>query len=201
MCVKTDGLKLVPQGVFIVWDWEWSDSEPDSSESEHEVVNTYCSTDGDINPFLQSESETESEAASGTAIVPAELTHTIIFKCMGTNYHPESQNALSKAAELIKKGHDVPIKLSKEPDNIYDSQAIAFQCQLEGHWVRIGYIVREALPSVHKALTEKKIITVRFDWVKYLVTWSKSGPGFYAGIKISLNGEWPKEVWQCRSTR
>ena len=128
MCVKTDGLKLIPQGVFIVWDWEWSDSEPDSSESENEVVSTYCSTDGDINPFLQSESETECEAASGTAIVPAELTHTIIlFKCMGTNYHPESSNALSKAAELIKKGHDVPIKLSKEPYNIYDSQAIAFQ--------------------------------------------------------------------------
>ena len=61
--------------------------------------------------------------------------------------------------------------------------------------------MREVLPSVHKALTEKKIITVRFDWVKYIVNWSKSGPGFYAGIKISLNGEWPKEVWQCRSTR
>ena len=73
MCVKTDGLKLVPQGVFIVWDWEWSDSEPDSSESEHEVVSTYRSTDGDINPYLLSESETESETASGTAIVPATL--------------------------------------------------------------------------------------------------------------------------------
>ena len=76
-----------------------------------------------------------------------ELTHTITFKCMGTNYHPESQNALSKVAELMKKGHVVPVQLSKEPDNVYDSQAIAFQCQLEGHWIRIGYVVKEALKN------------------------------------------------------
>ena len=86
-----------------MWDWEWSDSEPDSSESEHEVVSTYCSTDGDINPYLQSESETESEAASGTMIVPAELTHTIIFKCMETNYHPESQKLYQKLQNSSRK--------------------------------------------------------------------------------------------------
>ena len=55
MCVKLDGLKLVTQGVFVVWDWEWSDLEPDSSESNQESIGTYCSGDGDVNLYLQSE--------------------------------------------------------------------------------------------------------------------------------------------------
>ncbi len=119
---------------------------------------------------------------------------------MGSNYHPESQSALSKVSELLSNGQVVPVQLSKEPDNEYDSQAIAFQCQLESHWRRIGYVVKEALPDVHDALNKKKIVSINFDWVKYLVNWSKSGPGFYAGIKILLNGKWPVQVWHCRST-
>lgn len=162
MCVKIDHLQLVPQGVFLVWEWEWSDSEPDSAESEQESMNTYCSADGDVNPYLQSESEpevtSEPEADSGLP----RLTHTITFKCMGTTYHPESQDALAKVADLMKTGQEVPVKLVKEPDNKYDSRAITFQCQLGGHWIRIGYIVKEALEHVHKAIAEKKIINVKF---------------------------------------
>ena len=29
MCMK---MKLVPQGVFVVWEWEWSDSVLDSDD-------------------------------------------------------------------------------------------------------------------------------------------------------------------------
>ena len=112
-----------------------------------------------------------------------EITLTITFKCMGTTYHPESRDALFKVADLIKKGQDIPVKLVKEPDNIYDSM---FQCNLDGP---LGTYRLEALEHVHKAMMEKKIINVKFDWVKYLVIWSKSAPGFYAGIKVSLNGE------------
>lgn len=113
MCVKLDGLKLVSQGVFIVWNWEWSDNEP---ESESESVSTHCSVDGNINPYLQSESESDSE----TGVLP-EITHTITFKCMGTKYHQESQEALAKVAALMKEGKEVPVKLVKEPENQYDS--------------------------------------------------------------------------------
>ena len=76
MCVKLDGLKLVPQGVFVVWDWEWSDSEPDSSESDQESISTYCSGDGDVNPYLQSEPEADSDAevASGPLLYQSSPT-------------------------------------------------------------------------------------------------------------------------------
>ena len=62
-------------------------------------------------------------------------------------------------------------------------------------------VVCEALDFVHNALVAKKIIHVKFAWVKFLIKWARSGPGFYAGIDIALNGKWPREVCRCASTR
>ena len=101
---------------------------------------------------------------------------------------------------LLEHGEQVPVKIVPEPDNQYDSKAIAFQCKVDSKWHKIGYIVREALDDVHRALVQKKIISVKFAWAKYLVVWMRSGPGYYAGINIALNGEWSHEVCRCAST-
>lgn len=93
------------------------------------------------------------------------------------------------------------MKIEPEPENQYDSKAIAFKCELDGNWHRIGYIVRECFDHVHNALAGHTIMSVRFPWVKYLVCWTRSGPGFYAGVIITIGGEWPKEVVHCASTR
>lgn len=61
-------------------------------------------------------------------------------------------------------------------------------------------IVRECLDHVHSALAGHRIMSVHFSWVKYLVCWTRSGPGFYAGVNIAISGEWPKEVVRCAST-
>ena len=37
-------------------------------------------------------------------------------------------------------------------------------------------------------------------WIKYHVLWLRSGPGFYAGINVALNGEWPPVVMRHSST-
>ena len=49
-------------------------------------------------------------------------------------------------------------------------------------------IVREALDPVHVAIQNRHIISVKFLWVSYLVSWSRSGPGYYAGISLSKEG-------------
>ena len=88
-----------------------------------------------------------------------------------------------------------------EHDNPYNSKAIAFKCQLDGKWHRIGYIVRECLDHVHEAKAGNKIVSVEISWVKYLICWSRCGPGYYAGIDITIQGEWASEVVRCASTR
>lgn len=146
---KVDNLKLVPHGVFIVWDWEWSDSSSgDESAPEQNVA---------LNHHLQSSSESESEEGKEQSELAAPLpTHAVTFKCIGSTHHPDAQEALARAVSMINKGEVVPVRMIKEPDNQYDSKAIAFQCLLDNKWIRIGYIVKEALDHVHKALDDNK---------------------------------------------
>ena len=194
--MKTSGLHLVPQGVLVVWEWEWQDDDTDIdhiSESSAEDVG-HCHH----NPHIQSDPESDSEEETDFQL-PSQ-THTVTFKCIGTTHDLNSQEVLRSVNTLLGSG-EVPVKIVPEPDNQYDSKAIAFQCKVDGKWHRIGYIVREALDNVHRALMQKKIISVKFAWVKYLVIWMRSGPGYYAGINIAIDGEWSQEVCRCASTR
>lgn len=44
------------------------------------------------------------------------------------------------------------------------------------------------------------IVGIQFDWIRFITHWSRSGPGWYCGIKITKKGDWPKEVVRCAST-
>ena len=195
--MKTSGLHLVPQGALVIWESEWQDDDTDIdhiSESSAEDVG-HCHH----NPHIQSDPESDSEEETDFQL-PSQ-THTVTFKCIGTTHDLNSQEVLRSVNTLLGSGEEVPVKIVPEPDNQYDSKAIAFQCKVDGKWHRIGYIVREALDNVHRALMQKKIISVKFAWVKYLVIWMRSGPGYYAGINIAIDGEWSQEVCRCASTR
>ena len=95
----------------------------------------------------------------------------------------------------------VPVNLFPEPDNNYDSRAIAFKCFIDDQWQPIGYVVKEALDDVHNALSSNEIVNIHFVRARYLVTRTRSGPGYFAGINISKRGRWSRVVCQVASTR
>ena len=79
-------------------------------------------------------------------------------------------------------------------DNAFDANAIAFTCNADGNWKRIGYVVSEALPDVNDTLMKKQN---HFDWIKYIVYFKS--PGWYAGIIITKNGNWSNTVMDSSS--
>ena len=89
------------------------------------------------------------------------------------------------------------MRLKREPKNPKDSRAIAFECKPSDQYIRIGYIVREALDAVHDAMDQNKIVRVSFDYVKFVVQFKDRG--WYAGITITRQGEWPACVLRCRA--
>ena len=124
----------------------------------------------------------------------------MVFKCIGSNKDTNSQEVLRQVAQKRENGDVVEVKLRPEPTNPVDSRAIAFVCYHNGVWQRIGYVVKECTDAVHSALARNLIVTVEFSWVKYIVHWSRSGPGWYAGIKIVKMGSWPADVVRAGST-
>ena len=124
--------------------------------------------------------------------------HTITFKCIGSVKNLAYQSALAQVSKYLSKGEIVPVKLLPEPLNPVDTQAVAFICELNGEWKQIGYVVHEAL-DVNEGLKKQLIVDTKFNWVKYITAWKRSGPGWYAGINITIKGRWSAAVHNSAS--
>ena len=68
---------------------------------------------------------------------------------------------------LLQAGTTVPVKVVPEPNNPFDSRALAFQCLVDNKWQVIGYLIKELCDIVHEALANNSIVSTRFSWVKY----------------------------------
>jgi len=125
-------------------------------------------------------------------LIPA-ITHTVTFKCIGVTKEKRYQDTLKYAKKRLDDGGArLPVKLQPEPENKYNSRTIAFMCQGNIGWQRIGYVERGLTDEVHSAINDGKILNVAFEWIRYSVHFST--PGWYAGICITCNGEWSLKV-------
>ena len=185
---------------IVIWEWELETALPlsstptdlDKEESESDQDESEHTRESDDEPECDQDTERNTRP---------ECIHTIIFKCIGSTREKMYQKVLEKARDRIQEGFTVPVRLTPEPYNMYDSEAVAFECSLDGEWKKVGYVVHEVLPEVHAALQEKKITGVKFAWIKWITAWSRSGQGYYAGIDISKKGYWEATVVSSRSTR
>ena len=161
-----------------------SDGEHDDSDNEEEEVNA-------VDVALSGSDDSSNEEEEDD--IPA-ITHSVVFKCIGCTKELRYQELLALASQKINKGETVPVKLEREPNNPYDSNAIAFMCHAEKDWERIGYVVSEALTDTNEAISNNKILKVYFSWIKYIVYYKQ--PGWYAGITVTRNGSWSRTVMQ-----
>lgn len=175
-------LRAVPdRGLPILWDW---------------LINRGDSDSGDQSP---AESPIPSPVLSDVSSEEDRNKESCVpFKCIGVTRDSHYQRILQQVKDRIKSGEQVPVKLMPEPDNVYDSRAIAFQCLHDRTWQTIGYVVIEACEEVHAAIKEGKITSVEFAWVKYKL-WKRS-PGYYTAINITRKGEWSPTVKKCCNT-
>ena len=120
--IDINDLILPKQGIVMIWKWRWTKDEPSKEERCDSVIQQPSKSDG------------EPEDSSDEAVKADERSHTIVFKCIGTNKTRDYQAVLQKARNLIASGLSVPVQLSPEPHNPYNSRAIAFTCYMDGQW-------------------------------------------------------------------
>lgn len=189
--VKT--MKVRSDGVLVIWKWEWvvnPEKQQDSESCNSPQSDSFCEeveTGGE---------DEESEETSASSACTPSITHAIVFKCIGAVRDKMSQRTLRVVRDRIDKGYTVPVKLQPEPDNFWDPKAIAFMCNVDEKWTRVGYVVSELADEVHEAIARNQIISVKFAWVKFMTRWEH---GMYAGIEIRRNGQWSSKVMARRS--
>lgn len=173
--VDLHSLSLLPDGILIVWKWDYQiqQSYPENTNDKGENDYNTSTTDG------------------------SEVTHTLTFKCIGSNKEQEYQDVLQSISQLPVGS--VPVKLCPEPNNPFDARAIAFVVILNGKEHRIGYVIRELVDEVRQSLSLIK--KVQFAWVKYIIEWPQCGPGYYCGVNITKAGTWSNNAAKYKSTR
>ncbi len=165
------------------------------TSSEIESEDPHASADRSDNTGLDGSDDEYSE----DPIEDQKLCQSCVdFKCIGVTRDPTYQSILLEVRDMMESGNTVPIKLCPDPDNLFDSNAIAFQCLLNSIWKTFGYVVSEICGEVLDTIESGNIISVEFTWVKYKL-WKKS-PGFYAAVRITRKGEWSRRVKHSRST-
>ena len=190
-------MNVQPAGVLVIWQWEWKFNS--TAEHEDDSSSDHSSDHSDmekVNSSPTSESDHGSVAEEDMTI-----PHTVTFKVIGCTKERVYQDILKKVRDIREEGQDIPIALVREPCNPFDCNAIAFQCKIDGKWKRVGYVVSEILSEVHTAIENSEILRVEFAWVKYISDWTRSGPGFFAGVKVTKKGQWSSRVVQAASTR
>lgn len=178
--VTVKHLSFPSEDVLVVWNWDWLTLLPSNAVLPTQV------------------SSLASTPMCATPDITTSIKHTLRFKCIRSTKELRYQEALADISLKLKNG-DVPVDLFLEPNNPFDAKAIAFKCEIGGSWKKIGYIVKEALDEVHKALKSNLVLSVKFGWVKFKMNWYKSGFGWYAGIDITKIGEWSSSTCMCAS--
>lgn len=176
--------------MVVIWKWKLitsgSDRESDTGKESSETQSTYGSDN--------SEFEAEEDRSAATS-------EQVVFKCIGATKSSSYQYVFERAQDIRATGSHVPVKLVHGPLNPHDSRAIAFKCEVDGQWQTIGYVVSELLEEVRAAINAGSILSVQFAWIRYITDWSRSSPGFFAGVEIAKQGEWSISAKRAASTR
>lgn len=163
-------------------------------EEEHLVVWEYTHVAVDELPDQESdcdEGELEVERVPETTNQEIEnVVHCLPFKVMGVTYNTMIQDHL-QAAKAVGSSV-VSVKLEVEPNNQYDSNAIAVFINYGSDWVKIGYIARELTRYIHPLLANGNIVSVDVKHIKFCIVYMRVG--YYITINITKKGQWEEQV-------
>ena len=121
-----------------------------------------------------------------------EAIHTSLFKVLGVCHHVERQKVLEQAYEFMYEyNRPVFAKLEKEPDNLYDQNAIGVYIMTDDEYCRAGYIASELTQHVHPHLNEHDF-DVSIEKITFCTKFLRVG--FYLTISLSKKGPWHKDV-------
>jgi hypothetical protein len=178
-------LKSLKDGLLIIWGWT------DSRDEEH-VQNDREESSCDDSPSTEADlSEDECGQTRETS--------TVNFKCVGVTRDSLYQETLKKAFLAIKDGKGVCVRLTPEPENPYDSHAVAFECLIDGCWKVFGYVIKELSDHVLDAISKGDIIHVDFAWIKYKIL-KTTGAGYYTAVRVTKKEEWAQIVHTLSDT-
>ena len=106
-----------------------------------------------------------------TGLPSDEVLYSETFSLKGSTFHKEFQHVLEKCKQIILENRSVEIKLSTEPVNVNDENAIVVQAKVSDCYLPIGYIPGRKIRKVDSAVNKNAITNVSLTRVQYTYIW------------------------------
>ena len=177
---------------FLLWQWEMMESLSDADASQESSTTLTSSSDewerssegeGDDVVILDEDTQDQEEAAASI--------HTVGFKVLGVTAFRQRQDMLYAALNIMSQGQNVDVVIKPEPSNPHDAKAIAVVVGVGDEIGTVGYIPKELTKHVHPSLTNKSIMKVAIEHIKFRAF---NPPGYYMRLLITKRGRWHNEV-------
>lgn len=144
------------------------------------------------NRLINSRGAGELIAAENTACHVSEPLFTESFTLKGSSYHEHFQETLKNCKDKKIKKESLPVRLSFEPVNVRDENAIVVHACPGNSWQPVGYIPGVKVVKVTQAMNRKEITNMEISSIRYQYVFALNSFKYFAIVTISKKGKWMK---------
>ena len=151
-----------------------------------------CQSSTDSTDMSEEEegSDTSHDEISGETQTDEAEQFTEYFALKGSSYHEDCQKALRKCKQLQLQKENINVRVTPEPTNIRDKNAVMVEANINNDWYRIRYITKEKLRKVVVAVRNSEIQKVEFMFIGFVFVPDLNDWLYHPRVLISKIGHW-----------
>ena len=138
----------------------------------------------------EEEGNTLYDPLGGETEIDEETQFTEYFALKGSSYHEDCQKTLRKCKQLQLQNENINLRVTPEPTNIRDKNAVIVEAYVDNEWCRVGYIPKEKLRKVIVAIRNNEIQKVEFKFIGFMFIPDLNDWLYNPRVLISKLGHW-----------
>ena len=156
------------------------------------VTQESCQSSTDSTDMSEEEegSDTLPDQVSGETHIDETAQFAEYFALEGSSYHEECQKVMRKCKQLQLQKENINLRVTPEPTNIRDKNAVIVEAYLNNDWYCIGYIPQEKLRKVVVAVRNSEIQKVEFKFIGFMFVQDLNDWLYHPRVLISKIGHW-----------
>lgn len=156
------------------------------------VTQESCQSSTDSTDMSEEEeySDTLPDQVSEETHIDETAQFTEYFALKGSSYHEDCQKALCKCKQLQLHKENINLRVTPEPTNIRDRNAVIVETYLNNGWYRIGYVPKEKLRKVVVVVRNSEIQKVEFKFIGFMFVPDLNDWLYHPRVLISKIGHW-----------
>ena len=161
-------------------------------DGTYSVRQESCQSSTDSTDMSEEEegSDTLPGQVSGETHIDETAQFAEYFALEGSSYREECQKVMRKCKQLQLQKENINLRVTPEPTNIRDKNAVIVEAYLNNDRYRIGYIPKEKLRKVVVAVRNSEIQKVEFKFIGFMFVPDLNDWLYHPRVLISKIGHW-----------